>query len=95
MRRTSADWFNKKQVRRGRLVKGSYSLILPISPTKRKINGTVSTRSNCAVEGIEGVIMTTSTNFSLETRGEEPVQINSTRSKCAAEVTRVRISDYY
>ena len=57
-RGTSENWYNQKQVCRGRLEREEYSLVLPISPEihKKETVETGSTRNECAAKGTRGRI---------------------------------------
>ena len=69
-RRTSADWFNQKQVCRGRIERENKWLLAPICAERHGegLAETGSNRGKCAAEGTREGLVTNSTNVSRETQ---------------------------
>ena len=69
-RRTRADWFNQKQVCRGRIEREDKLLLAPICAERHEegLAEIGSNRGKYAAEGTRGGLVTNSTNVSRETR---------------------------
>ena len=69
-RRTSADWFNQKQVCRGRIERENKWLLAPICAERHGegLAETGSNRGKCAAEATREGLVTNSTNVSRETQ---------------------------
>ena len=95
-RRTSADWFNQKQVWRGRIEREDKWLLVPISAERHGegLAETGSSRGKCAAEGTREGLVTNSTNVSRETQSWRNGGDWWTRSKFSAEGTRRMTTDY-
>ena len=89
-RRTSADWFNGKQVCRGRLKREDKWLLAPMCAEwhREGLAQTGLNRGMCSTEGTRGGLVTNSTNVSREIRRRTSADWFNGKQVCCGRLKR-------